>query len=305
MQVRQLSRREFAYLSLYLLVVGAGSLEVVSLFGPEIIYNGYDSIYERLIKNCPDINQNIGRGLLSWNLVCLSDSLGNARAVPFLFSLGLIPLGFLFTQVVTKSDTAALLAAVGLAINPVYLIFNDSAAFHQFWAFFIVASMYAAYKKPILAAPLFILAILSKPIAIFFVPALFIMLYPKKIPMISLGVVTASILAYTLFGGTALIQGYVTPPDYTAFERIYWIFTKHTGLFMLPFLVFSMVWYRDRVSLALLSVVFCYLLAAMFTSAEFFPYHTIPIIMMINTILASNLVKIKKAQTISTKEIKV
>lgn len=294
MRYRGLSRRETVYFLLYALIVITATIEVLALYVPETIYGGYSMVESRILPNCGDLYSVMNRSLLSWDLVCLSADLGNPRIIPFLFSLALIPMTFLFVRQATKSDTAGLLSAVGLVMNPIYLIFDDSAAYHQFWAFFTISSLYLAYRKPILAAPVLLLAIIAKPAALFFIPALMLITYWDRKALVSLCILVVFVSVFTALGGTALAHGYLTMPDPESFQTIYWSLTKHTtALFIIPVVLSVIIWQRKLSAMLLVSLL-TYLIASMFTTAAIFPYHMIPVVVLINASLASFIVSIAK-----------
>lgn len=278
-----------------------------SLIVPETIYGGYQSIAPRIIQNCDNLYSYMNRSLLSWELVCLSNDLGNSRIIPFLFSIGIIPMTFLFVEKATKSTITGVLAAIGISINPVFLIFDDSAAFPQVSAFLIITSMYLAYRSLYLVSPVFLFAVMAKPVALFFVPALLIMLYPNKKPMILLFSVFLAIIGYTLLGGVELMQGSIKSFDlYGAIQEMFWVFTKHLSIWILPPLLLTCIFYKNRLSIALCLSITSYVLVSASTTAAIFPYHTIPIYVLMSAILAQLIVsKVpKKTQTISTNIIK-
>lgn len=278
------------YSILYLIILSTAVLESGGLFGSEIIYNGYDNtVKHRILDNCSDLYPKMNRGMLSWYMVCSSEYVfGNARVVPFLFSIGLIPMTFLLARKMSNSYIIGLLSSAALAINPVFLVFDDSAAYHQFWVFFLLCSLYFGYKYPVLSGPFLIISVASKSAALLFVPSMIFLFWKNKTALISTGLCLAVVTLYSISGRPELVQNLILKPLDTQFGayHTFWIFTKHAHpimMLVIPIGAAIAFYFKEyRIGAAISASLIMYFGVVSSTILVTFPYHTIPIMIFMN-----------------------
>lgn len=153
-------------------IVGTvAAVESWELFQPETIYNGYDNfVKSRLLPSCSYDSLPYARSGISWYLVCVSDmALGNARIIPFVESLALIPATFFMVRRYSGSFPA-LLTSAGLALNPAFLIFDTSAAYPQLWSLLFILFVYAASRSVAASLGIFVMASWAKAIPVAWAP---------------------------------------------------------------------------------------------------------------------------------------
>ena len=108
---------------------------------------------------------------IKYLLLCFSNNvLGNDRIIPFAFSIGLVYLVYLLGHYITNDRIIGLVSSASFSINPLLTMYDTSPAYNQFWAFFVVLSVVLLYKKSIIAPLVYPLAILSKILAVSYLP---------------------------------------------------------------------------------------------------------------------------------------
>ena len=118
----------------------------------------FEQFNDGTLLDCDDIVGSISRGIVAWHLVCFSEQyLGNARILPLVFSLSILPLTYLLTNQICKRPFISLAATIGVVINPVFQIYNDTSTLHQFWVVWFLLSLYTVKKFPLLSAPFYAL----------------------------------------------------------------------------------------------------------------------------------------------------
>jgi len=286
-----------AYILVLSLMVSVFLVEVHELWEPETIYNGYYYFVRQTIEpNCSWTAPPFERGGLNWYFVCASYmAFAEPQLLPFLISLSLIPIIFLFTRKYTN-NFVGMITALGLALNPTFLIFDTSAAYAQTWALLFIGSLYFYKKNPFVSGTLFMASTLAKaiPIAwgIFF---LYDIIKNKRCHFFLVSIFVIILLAgvsfYSIKGGSILYSGFVhipkgyeissTLPDIIAGFR--WneiILFAHAPMLVLYFLK-QKKWALTETPLDFLAVSWLATITiVMFTNEVMFPYRMIPNIVM-------------------------
>jgi len=94
----------------------------------------------------------------------------NIRILPFIASISLLLITFFLTLELTKKRISALIAFTVLLQSNLFLLFDTTSTYENFWTFFYFFSLYLIFKKPIGSHASFILGMLSKPLVITFLP---------------------------------------------------------------------------------------------------------------------------------------
>jgi len=105
----------------------------------------------------------------------------NIRIVPFLGSISLLFLTYLFTAEITKKRFAGLVAMLILIHTNTFLRYDTTATYSNFWTLFYLLSLYLIIKKWQFSAFSYALSIFSKPVTIFFAPMTLFFIYRIKI----------------------------------------------------------------------------------------------------------------------------
>jgi len=138
----------------------------------------------------------------------------NFKVIPFFASIGLLIMTYLFTVKITQKRFAGIVATVILLQSSLFLTYDTTASYTNFWILFYLLSLYAVYKFWPLSPIAYILSIFSKLLNIAFLPmSIYFILrsqISRKQKMIT-AVVTAGII---LAGGLASI-GNLSPTNET------------------------------------------------------------------------------------------
>ena len=171
-----------AYICLGIVIITVFIIEVDELNRPEHVYGAsFEKINDGIILGCNDVLGTMVRSIPAWWMVCFSDEyLGNARLLPFVFSMALLPLTYLVTIQITNKPLVGLLATVGTAIHPWFWLFNDTSTLHQFWVVWFLLSIYFIKRQPLLAIPFYTLSVFTKAIPLLFLPAILYYIYQSK-----------------------------------------------------------------------------------------------------------------------------
>lgn len=109
------------------------------------------------------------------------DYLDNIRIIPFLSSITLLILTYLITLELSKKRFAGLVA-VGIVLQShIFLKYDTTATYENFWTVFYIFSLYTIYKFWPLSPFSWILSILSKPITTIFLPMTLFLVYKSEI----------------------------------------------------------------------------------------------------------------------------
>ncbi len=95
---------------------------------------------------------------------------GNYAVFPFMASILLVILTYLFTVQLTQKRFAGVVSSVVLLQSNIFLSYDTSVAYTNFWALFYVASLYLARRKWFLSPISFVLSIPAKALTAMFAP---------------------------------------------------------------------------------------------------------------------------------------
>jgi len=95
---------------------------------------------------------------------------GNYAVIPFLASIALVIMVYFFTKQITNKRFAGLVAAMILLQSNVFLTFDTSVAYTNFWILFYLLSLYFMYKAWPLSPISYIASIPAKALTVTFLP---------------------------------------------------------------------------------------------------------------------------------------
>lgn len=164
----------------------------------------------RIIPNCSYDSLPYGRGGLNWYLVCASYlTFENARLIPFVISIGLVPVTWLFVRSYSN-NLVGLLTISGLVLNPAFLVFDTSSAFAQTWAILFIGAFYLMKRNGILGGTAYGLSLCAKAIPIAWAPIMILTLAKtrKKSGIISIGLISIGFAVFTILNhGSIMYSG--------------------------------------------------------------------------------------------------
>jgi len=148
----------------------------------------------------------------------------NFKIIPFIASISLLILTYFFTVEISKKRFSGLISIAILLQSFIFLTFDSSATYTNFWTLFYLLSLYLIIKKWQLSTLSYVFSILSKPITMLFLPSTLFFIYRSKIPKkqkIHVG------LSYALLVGIGMVAiflldvnpGNFLEKDYTKFDK--------------------------------------------------------------------------------------
>jgi len=124
---------------------------------------------------------------------------GNYAVIPFLASIALVIMVYFFTKQITNKRFAGLVAAIILLQSNVFLTFDTSVAYTNFWVLFYLLSLYFMYKAWPLSPISYIVSIPAKALTVTFLPmSIYFLLrcsISRKKKMIIAGIIIGIVIA--------------------------------------------------------------------------------------------------------------
>jgi len=137
----------------------------------------------------PDYHTFIDPGLDDWGIDAVSKGFGihvknfllsssnnifgKYQIIPFIASIALLILTYVITTNITRKRFAGIVSMIVLLQSGIFLTFDTSAVYSNFWVLFYLLSLYMIIKKWYFSAPVFILSLMSKSISAIFFPMTF------------------------------------------------------------------------------------------------------------------------------------
>jgi len=125
---------------------------------------------------------------------------GNYAVIPFIASISLVLLTYFFTVKLTKKRFAGLVSAVILLQSNIFLTYDTTVSYTNFWIVFYLLSLYLILKAWPLSPLSYFLSIPSKAMTVMFFPMSLFFIYRTNISKIKKIVVAASTTAIILAG---------------------------------------------------------------------------------------------------------
>lgn len=140
--------------------------------------------------------------IVRYTLLNVSDTvLGNIKILPFVASISLLLITYFLTLELTKKRIAGIIAFTVLLQSNLFLLFDTTSTYENFWTAFYFFSLYLILKKPIGSPGSFIFALLSKGLVVTLIPINWYLILTSKISnnnkkylLISYGILTIFIL---------------------------------------------------------------------------------------------------------------
>jgi len=233
-------------LVLLIIYISASSAELSS----QEIFEDYTGIKNRLDSWSPEQMMNSFEPHVRYFFLKASTVLfGNDRVIPLLASISLLLVTYFFTKTITQKRFAGIVSVVILMQSNLFLIYDTTVSYTNFWILFYLLSLYLVYRFWPLSPVSYLLSIPSKALTVAFLPmSLYFILrsdISRKQKMITAGITGGIILA----GGLASIGGFSvtqeTEEEFNAKE--FWMgFTSFSYqlrfdglvlLFMIPLIV--------------------------------------------------------------------
>ena len=108
---------------------------------------------------------------VKYSLLIISEKVfGDYRVVAFFASIALLVVTFFITKEITKKRVPGIIAMLLVLQSNIFLTYDTSAAYSNFWVLFYVLSLYLVLKKWQFSHILFVLALFSKLLSAIFLP---------------------------------------------------------------------------------------------------------------------------------------
>jgi len=244
----EISKKSAFILLLVLLIIyaGAASTEISS----QEIYADYVGVSDRLESWSPDqVINSLEPHVRYFFLKSSIDVFGNDRVIPLLTSAALLVVTYFFTKMITQKRFAGIVSVLIIMQSNVFLIYDTTVSYTNFWILFYLLSLYLVYRFWLLSPVSYLLSIFSKPLtAAFFPMSIYFILrsnISRKQKIITAGITVGLILAGSIasVGGFSATAGIWEEFD----EKDFWMgFTSFAYqlrfdglimLFMIPLMV--------------------------------------------------------------------
>jgi hypothetical protein len=232
-------------LVLLIIYISASSAELAS----QEIFEDYIGVKNRLDSWSPDSIKSFEPHVRYFFLKSSIVLFGNDRVVPLLTSAALLVVTYFFTKTITQKRFSGIVAVVIIMQSNVFLIYDTTVSYTNFWILFYLLSLYLVYRFWSLSPVSYLLSIFSKTLTAAFLPmSIYFILrseISRKQKIITAGITAGIILAGGLasIGGVSTTQG--TEEEFNAKE--FWMgFTSFSYqlrfdglvmLFMIPLMV--------------------------------------------------------------------
>jgi len=167
-------------------------------------YEDYIGVKQRLEKWSPDqmtrsFEPHVNYFLISSSMILF----GNYAVVPFLASIALVIIVYFFTKQITNKRFAGLVAAIILLQSNVFLSFDTSVAYTNFWVLFYLLSLYFMYKAWPLSPISYIASIPAKALTVTFLPMSIYFLLRCSISRKKKMIISGAIIGIVIAGAAA------------------------------------------------------------------------------------------------------
>ena len=141
------------------------------------------------------------RYFLLWASVNL---FGYYTIIPFLASIALLLLTYFFTAKISKKRFPGIISMIILLQSNVFLTYDTTVAYTNFWILLYLLSLYLVYKVWPLSPIFYLLSIASKALTIMFLPMSIYFIFRSNLSNNKKIIIAASSVAIILAGATAI-----------------------------------------------------------------------------------------------------
>jgi len=223
----------------------------------------------------------------------------NLKVVPFLASISLLFMTYLFTVKITGKRFSGLCAVAVVIQSYTFVQFSTVATYSSFWVLFYLVSLYMIIQKWPLSPIFYIASVFSKPLSAIFLPMTLFFTYRAEIPkrkkiyitISYLVIATAAAAGVLLLGGD--VGGGITTggltfniPDFLAGFTV-WSFQLRAEIFFLMFILPLTVGlflvarkdilHADSILVIIVGIILAMPLLAAMTGFNLHPYRYVPL----------------------------
>ena len=187
---------------------------------PEIFDESYQADYYERVKSWLEnysvysLDTGVGRHVALFLIFESMQIFGNYKVIPFLASIALLITTYLVTSEISKNRFAGIVAMVIVLQSGIFLMYDTSVAYPNFWILFYLLALYLIYKTWSISPIAYVLSVFSKELVVPLFPMLLFFIYrskltkQKKIRIFLLYAIIAipGILFYINMGGVGIIE---------------------------------------------------------------------------------------------------
>ena len=226
-----------------------------------------------------------------WSSIVL---FGNDAVIPFLASISLLITVYFFTKEITHKRFAGIVAMVILLQSNIFLTFDTTVAYTNFWVLFYLLSLYFVYKAWPLSPISYVMSIVSKALTVTFLPMSIYFILRSSISRKKKMIIACTIIGIVIIGAVySSNANLVVVQDEPFIANEFWIgFTSFAAqlrfdslvvLFLIPLIVgllFSASKNKHAESIMVLisGMLFAAPLLTGFTDQTNQPYRFVPLI---------------------------
>jgi hypothetical protein len=147
-------------------------------------------------------NYSIAEPHAKYTLLLISEKVfGDFRVIAFFASISLLLLTYLVTEVITKNRLAGLISLILVIQSNMFLSFDTSAVYSNFWILFYLLSLYLVVKIWFATPILFGVSIFCKMLTAVFAPMSIFFIFNSDIPKNQKIILISSIVVLLVVGG--------------------------------------------------------------------------------------------------------
>ena len=151
-------------------------------------------------------NYSLAEPHVKYSLLLISEKvLGDFRIIAFLVSISLLILTYLVTEAITKNKFAGLVSLLLVIQSNIFLSFDTSAVYSNFWILFYLLSLYVVVKMWFATPVLFVISIFCKMIVGIFAPMSIFFIFNSEIPKNQKLFLSSIIVILLVIGGIVFL----------------------------------------------------------------------------------------------------
>ncbi len=207
LQTFEISKKSAFIVMLVLLIIytGAASTEISS----QEIYADYVGVSDRLDRwSLEQMTKSFEPHVRFFFLKSSIDLFGNDRVVPLLTSAALLVVTYFFTKMITQKRFAGIISVLIIMQSSVFLTYDTTVAYTNFWILFYLLSLYLAYRFWPLSPVLYFCSIMSKALTATFMPMSIYFILRSEISRKQKAVTAGITLIMILVGGAVAMENF-------------------------------------------------------------------------------------------------
>jgi hypothetical protein len=152
-------------------------------------------------------NYSIAEPHAKYTLLLISEKIfGDFRVIAFFASISLLVLTYLITEAITKNKLAGLVSLLLVIQSNLFLSFDTSAVYSNFWILFYLLSLYLVVKVWFATPVLFGVSVFCKMLTVVFIPMSVFFVFNSEISKKQKIMVISSMIILLVAGGVVFLE---------------------------------------------------------------------------------------------------